>query len=95
METVKIIGRVSAKGTNYYQTAIKVEGEEKDRFIPVYLKKGLDKLNYVSMEKKVDKAGKVYDLYTFDKKNVFFPEPEEVKKEDGSVELRYKAIITK
>lgn len=95
MDTVKVIGRISAKGTNYFQTAVKVEGEEKDVFIPVYLKKGLDKMNYISIEKKIDKNGKIYDLYTFDAKHVFFPEPEEVKHEDGTVELKRKAIITK
>lgn len=91
METVKIIGRISKQGNEYWQTAIKVEGKEESEFIPVFLKKGVEKLNYISMEKKVDKRGVVYTLYEIDKKNVFFPEPEVL--EDGTV--KRKAIITK
>lgn len=87
METVKLIGRLSKKGEEYWQTAIKVEGKEESEFIPVFLKKGVEKLNYISVEKKVDKRGVVYDLYTLDKRNVFFP-----VEEDGTVK---KAIVTK
>ena len=87
METVKIIGRISKKGNEYWQTAIRVEGQEENKFIPVFLKKGVERLNYVSQEKKVDKRGVVYTLYEIDKKNVFFP-----VEEDGLVN---KAIITK
>ena len=87
MDTVKLIGRLSKKGEEYWQTAIKVEGKEESEFIPVFLKKGVEKLNYISVEKKVDKRGVVYDLYTLDKRNVFFP-----VEEDGTVK---KAIVTK
>ena len=95
METVKLIGRISKAGKEYLQTAINVEGQEDNEFIPVFLKKGLEKLNYVSKENKVDKRGVVYTLYEVDKRNVFFPEAEEVKNEDGTVTLKRKAIITK
>jgi len=87
METVKLIGRISKKGEEYWQTAIKVEGKEESEFIPVFLKKGVEKLNYNSVEKKVDKRGVVYSLYEVDKKNVFFP-----VEEDGTIQ---RAIITK
>lgn len=87
METIKLIGRISKKGNEYLQTAIKVEGQEENKFIPVFLKKGIETLHYNSMEKKVDKRGVVYTLYEVDKKNVFFP-----VEEDGTVS---KAIITK
>lgn len=86
-EIVKIIGRISKKGVEYFQTAIKVEGQEQSDFIPVYLKKGVEKLNYKSMEKKVDKRGVVYTLYEIDARNVYMP-----ANEDGTVD---KAIITK
>lgn len=87
METVKLIGRISKKGNEYWQTAIAVEGQEESKFIPVFLKKGVEKLNFISQEKKVDKRGVVYTLYEVDAKNVFFP-----VEESGMVE---KAIITK
>lgn len=86
-EIVKIIGRISKKGVEYFQTAIKVEGQEQSDFIPVYLKKGVEKLNYKSMEKKVDKRGVVYTLYEIPAKNVYMP-----ANEDGTVD---KAIIMK
>lgn len=84
---MKIIGRISKKGIEYWQTAIKEEGKEESTFIPVFLKKGIEKLTYKSMEKKVDKRGVVYTLYDVDDKNVFIP-----KEEDGTVK---RAIITK
>ena len=87
MYTVKLIGRISKKGNEYWQTAIHVEGQEESKFIPVFLKKGVEKLNYNSKESKVDKRGVVYTLYEVDKRNVFFP-----VEEDGTVA---KAIITK
>lgn len=87
METVKLIGRISKKGNEYWQTAIKVEGEEKSKFIPVFLRKGIEKLNYVSKEQKVDKNGVVYTLYEVDKRNVFMP-----LDENGQI---VRAIITK
>lgn len=86
-EIVKIIGRISKKGVEYFQTAIKVEGQEDGVFIPVFLKKGVEKLNYKSMEKKVDKRGVVYTLYEIPAKNVYMP-----ANEDGTVD---KAIIMK
>lgn len=86
-EIVKIIGRISKKGVEYFQTAIKVEGQEQSDFIPVYLKKGVEKLNYKSMEKKVDKRGVVYTLYEIDARNVYMPVDE-----NGKIT---KAIITK
>lgn len=87
METVKIIGRISKKGNEYWQTAIKVEGQEESKFIPVFLKKGVEKLNFVSKENKVDKKGVVYTLYEIDKRNVFMPVDD-----NGQIE---RAIITK
>lgn len=95
METVKLIGRISKAGKEYLQTAINVEGQEENEFIPVFLKKGLEKLNFISQEKKVDKRGVVYTLYEVDKKNVFFPEPEEIKNDDGTITVKKKAIIMK
>ena len=86
-EIVKIIGRISKKGVEYFQTAIKVEGQEQSDFIPVFLKKGVEKLNYKSMEKKVDKRGVVYTLYEIDARNVYMPVDE-----NGKIT---KAIITK
>lgn len=86
-EIVKVIGRISKKGVEYYQTAIRVEGQEDGVFIPVFLKKGVEKLNYNSMEKKVDKRGVVYTLYEIPAKNVYMP-----ANEDGTVD---KAIIMK
>lgn len=86
-ENVKVIGRVSKAGKEYYQTAIRVEGQEQGEFIPVYLKKGVERLNYISKENKVDRRGVVFTLYEIDAKNVFFPEDE-----DGTIT---KAIITK
>lgn len=87
-KTMKIIGRISKKGNEYFQTAIKDEGAEESRFIPVFLKKGIEKLNYISKETKVDKRGVVYTLYEVDKKNCFMP----VESESGKVE---KVVITK
>lgn len=87
METIKIIGRISQAGKEYFQTAIREEGKEDSTFIPVFLKKGVEKLNFISKEKKVDKRGEVYVLYEVDKKNVFFPAPGE----DGFK----KAVVTK
>ena len=99
METVKLIGRISKKGVEYLQTAIHVEGQEESEFIPVFFKKGVEKLNFISQEKKVDKRGVVYTLYEVDAKNVFFPESkeEEVTEADGTVvkKLRKIAILTK
>ena len=76
---MKIIGRISKKGEEYWQTAIKVEGQENSKFIPVFLKKGIEKLNYQSVEKKVDKAGVVYNFYTVEDSHVFMPLDEETK----------------
>ena len=87
IEKVKIIGRISKKGIEYFQTAIKEEGKEESTFIPVFLKKELEKFEYISMEKKVDKRGVVYTLYEVDKKNLFFP-----TEEDGTIK---KAILMK
>lgn len=88
MEIIKIIGRISKAGREYWQTAIKEEGNEGSKFIPVFLKKGVEKLNYITMERKVDKKGVAYTLYEIDAKNVFFPEP----KDENDIK---KAIITK
>ena len=85
---MKVIGRISKKGEEYFQTAIKVEGQEESKFIPVFLKKGVEKLNYQSVEKKVDSRGVVYNLYTVEDKNVFMPLDENTKEIE-------KAIITK
>ena len=87
MDSVKVIGRISKKGVEYFQTAIRVEGEEEGKFIPVFLKKGVEKLNYTSKENKVDKRGVVYTLYEIPAKNVFF-----AKNEAEQIE---KAIIMK
>ena len=88
IKTMKIIGRISKKGNEYFQTAIKDEGAEESRFIPVFLKKGVEKLNYISKETKVDKRGVVYTLYSVDKKNCFM----QVESESGKIE---KVVITK
>lgn len=88
METIKIIGRISKAGKEYWQTAIKEEGKEESTFIPVFLKKGVEKLNFERMEKKFDKRGVAYTLYEVNAKNVFFPEPKDEK------DIK-KAIITK
>lgn len=84
---MKIIGRISKQGKEYFQTAIKEEGKTESTFIPVFLKKGVENLHYKSMEKKVDKRGVVYTLYEVEDKNIFMPE-----EEDGTIK---KAIITK
>ena len=86
IKTTKIIGRISKAGKEYFQTALDGEGKE-SVFIPVFLKKGIEKLNYESMEKKVDKRGVVYTLYEVNTKNVFMP-----TEEDGTIK---RAIITK
>ena len=86
-EIVKVIGRISKKGNEYFQTAIKVEGREENEFIPVFLKKGVEKLRYDSMEYKIDKRGVVYTVYEVPARNVFFP-----KEENGKV---LKAIVTR
>ena len=86
-EIVKVIGRISKKGNEYYQTAINVEGEQDNKFIPVFLKKGVEKLNFTSMERKIDKRGVVYTLYEIPARNVFFP-----KEENGEIA---KAIVTR
>lgn len=86
IKTIKIIGRISKAGKEYLQTTLNKDGEE-SIFIPVFLKKGLEKLNFESMEKKVDKRGVVYTLYSVNAKNVFMP-----TEEDGTIK---RAIITK
>lgn len=85
---MKIIGRISKNGKEYWQTAIKVEGKEESEFIPVFLKKGIEKLNFKSKETKTDKNNVVYYLYEVEDKNVFFPPVDEANP------LK-KAIITK
>lgn len=85
---MKLIGRISKKGNEYLQTAIKVEGKEESKFIPVFLKKGVEKLNYQSVEKKVDSRGVVYNLYTVEDKNVFMPIDEETKEIEKAIVLR-------
>lgn len=74
---MKIIGRISKSGKEYWQTAIKVEGQEQSEFIPVFLKKGLEKLNFTSKETKKDKNNVVYYLYDVDDNNVFLPPVDE------------------
>ncbi len=88
METIKIIGRISKGGKEYYQTAINVEGQENNEFIPVFLKKGLEKLNFEKSENKVDKRGEKYTLYEVDKRNVFMPIDEEAKKVIRAIVVR-------
>ena len=83
---MKLIGRISLKGNKYYQTALNKENEQTE-WIPVYIKKGLEKFEIVSQERKVDKNGQVYELIEVPDKNVFKPAPGE----DGVV----KYIITK
>lgn len=87
-KTVKIIGRISKAGKEYWQTAIQEEGKEESTFIPVFLKKGVEKLNFVTAEHKFDKRGVAYTLYEINAKNVFFPEPQN----ENDIK---KAIITK
>lgn len=88
METIKIIGRISKGGKEYYQTAINVEGQENNEFIPVFLKKGLEKLNFEKSENKVDKRGEKYTLYEVDKRNVFMPIDEVAKKVVRAIVVR-------
>lgn len=88
METIKIIGRISKGGKEYYQTAINVEGQENNEFIPVFLKKGLEKLNFEKSENKVDKRGEKYTLYEVDKRNVFMPIDETAKKVVRAIVVR-------
>lgn len=83
---MKLIGRVSQEGKKYYQAAINKEGEE-TKFIPVFVKKGLDKFEVTYLENKVDKRGRAYELIEVPDKNVFKPEPDK----DGFI----KYIITK
>lgn len=87
-KTIKLIGRISKSGKEYLQTAIKTEGKEESTFIPVFLKKGVEKLNYISKERKVDRRGEVYTLYEVEASNVFFP----AKSDENDI---LKAIITK
>ncbi len=87
-ELTKIIGRISKAGKEYYQTAIMEEGKTESTFIPVFLKKGVEKLNYTKMERKVDKRGVAYTLYEIPTYNVFMP----VEEKSGRIE---RAIITR
>lgn len=73
---MKIIGRISKKGNKYYQTAVNKEGEE-TKWISVFLKKGLENFEMISLEKKVDKKGVMYELIEIPDKNVFKPAPDE------------------
>ena len=70
---MKIIGRISKTGKEYWQTAIRKEGEKEDTWIPVFLKKGVEKLNFKTMERKLDKRGVAYTLYEVEDKNCFMP----------------------
>lgn len=72
-DIVKVIGRISKAGNEYFQTAIHDEGDEQGTFIPVFLKKGVEKLNYKSKEVKKDKNNVVYSLYEIEARNVFMP----------------------
>lgn len=75
---MKIIGRISAKGNTYYQTAINEPGQEKATFLPVFVKKALEgKFEFTSKEKKIDKKGVVYDLIEIPDKNAFLVTDEE------------------
>lgn len=85
---MKIIGRISKAGKEYWQTAIKVEGQDESKFIPVFLKKGIEKLNFKTKETKTDKRGVVYYLYEVEDKAVYMPLDEETKQVE-------RAIITK
>lgn len=68
---MKIIGRMSAKGNMYYQTAVNHEGSDTE-WIPVFVKKSLEgKFEFISKEKKVDKKGVVYECIEIPDKNVF------------------------
>jgi len=70
---MKIIGRISKAGKEYWQTAIREEGKTEDTWIPVFLKKGVEKLNFKTMERKLDKRGVAYTLYEVEDKNCFMP----------------------
>lgn len=84
---MKIIGRISAKGNTYYQTAISEEGEGYSIFVPVFVKKALEgKFEFISKERKVDKRGVVYDLFEIPDKNAF-----KITDEEGNI----KFILTK
>lgn len=87
-EIIKIIGRISKAGKEYLQTAIQIEGKEDSKFIPVFLKKGIEKLNYNTKENKVDKRGVVYTIYEVPAKNVFMPINEETKEIEKAIVVR-------
>lgn len=81
--TIRIIGRFS-KGSEekpsreYYQTSFddgiaETFDGEPTNFVPVFLKKGVEKLNFDAVEVKLDKANQAYKLYTLNAKNVFIP----------------------
>lgn len=88
-KSIKIIGRISQKGNEYFQVAVHEEGDgENGRFIPVFLKKGVEKLDYISKEKKVDKNGNVYVLYEISVDNLYFPVDETTGKIEKCMIMR-------
>lgn len=95
IKTVKLISRISKKGTEYYQTALnEVEGE--DRFIPVYKKKGIEKFDIVSLTRKIDKRGVAYSVIEVPEKNVFFVKGNENNEnEEKDPNKIYRAILTR
>ena len=70
---MKIIGRISKTGKEYWQTTIREEGKTEDTWIPVFPKKGVEKLNFKTMERKLDKRGVAYTLYEVEDKNCYMP----------------------
>ena len=70
IKTLKVIGRMSSKGKEYYQTVVN-ENDDDLKFVPVFLKSGLTKLNFESKEKKVDSRGQVYTCYEINQKHCF------------------------
>lgn len=74
MSKIKLIERVSQKGTKYLQTAINnFENKGETLFIPVFKKKGIQDFQFESKERKTDSRGEVYTLYEVLSKNVFLP----------------------
>ena len=91
---MKLIGRVSAKGNTYYQTAKKVVTEDGTEVVwcPVFPKTSLDgKFETISREKKVDSRGFVYELIEIADSHVF----EVIEDTEDGEATKTKYIITK
>lgn len=93
-EIVKVISRISKKGNEYYQSAINKSDGTTD-WVPVFIKKELEgKFDYISKEKKVDKAGVVYTVFELKKENVWIV-PKKDEKENFIKDTVEKIMIMK